>query len=80
MQMQHVQYPFKHHPLTDLPLLLSTTQLQQADFPQRMSYYWSFGDGTFSTAKNPVKTYATSGWKAIQLTINDSAGCIKNKK
>ncbi len=37
-------------------------------------YEWSFGDGTFSNEKNPIKTYKTSGSKAIMLTITNSCG------
>jgi len=33
-----------------------------------------FGDGTFSNEKNPVKTYKTSGSKAVILTITNSCG------
>jgi len=37
-------------------------------------YEWSFGDGTTSNEKNPVKTYKTSGSKAVILTITNSCG------
>jgi PKD repeat protein len=70
---------FQASSINGLTVTFVNNSTTTSGFPQRMSYYWSFGDGTFSTAKNPVKTYATSGWKAIQLTINDSAGCIKTK-
>lgn len=37
-------------------------------------YYWIFGDGTFSTAKDPSKTYATAGYKSVRLYVSDSSG------
>ncbi len=33
------------------------------------SWYWSFGDSTFSNDKNPVHTYATNGVYHVCLTI-----------
>ncbi|MGN7919851.1 collagenase [Lysobacter sp. 22409] len=35
---------------------------------------WNFGDGTSSTATNPVKTYAAAGTYAVQLTVTDNRG------
>ncbi|MGJ7903239.1 collagenase [Lysobacter sp. 1R34A] len=35
---------------------------------------WNFGDGTGSTAANPVKTYAAAGTYAVQLTVTDNRG------
>lgn len=40
------------------------------------SYLWTFGDGTTSTLKNPVKTYATYGTKTVNLTIRNSSNVI----
>lgn len=34
------------------------------------SYLWNFGNGTYSTQKNPVKTYAGSGSYIVCLTMN----------
>ncbi len=40
------------------------------------NYYWNFGDGTTSTAVNPVHQYAQNGVYTVCLTIVDSAfGC-----
>ncbi|MCE3226732.1 MAG: hypothetical protein K0S32_1283 [Bacteroidetes bacterium] len=39
------------------------------------SWNWDFGDGTFSTLQNPVKTYTTSGLKTVTLT---AANCSTN--
>ena len=35
---------------------------------------WSFGDGTGSTAANPVRTYANAGTYSVQLTVTDDDG------
>ena len=38
------------------------------------SYNWVFGDGTTSTAANPVKTYSTAGSYSARLTVVDNGG------
>jgi predicted outer membrane repeat protein len=38
------------------------------------SYNWVFGDGTTSTAANPVKTYSTAGTFLATLRVIDNAG------
>lgn len=35
---------------------------------------WSFGDGTTSTATNPVKTYGSAGSYTVKLTVTDDKG------
>ena len=35
------------------------------------SWLWSFGDGTVSTERSPVKTYAVAGSYAVTLTVTD---------
>ena len=35
---------------------------------------WSFGDGTGSTARNPVRTYSSAGSYSVQLTVTDDDG------
>jgi PKD repeat protein len=37
---------------------------------------WSFGDGTFSNAVNPVHEYNTTGTYKVTLTITSASGCI----
>lgn len=39
------------------------------------SWNWDFGDGTTSTAQNPVHTYAASGTYTITLEACNSLGC-----
>lgn len=36
---------------------------------------WDFGDGTTSTLQNPVKSYSTTGFYTISLTITSTTGC-----
>ena len=38
------------------------------------SWKWSFGDGTYSTLKNPRHTYAKAGTYTITLTASNAAG------
>jgi PKD repeat protein len=38
------------------------------------SLKWSFGDGTFSTQKNPAHTYSKAGKYSVTLTTRNAAG------
>jgi PKD repeat protein len=38
------------------------------------SWYWSFGDGTYSTVKNPEHTYNVVGKYTVTLTVNNEEG------
>ncbi|OFX17377.1 MAG: hypothetical protein A2033_15195 [Bacteroidetes bacterium GWA2_31_9] len=40
------------------------------------SFIWYFGDGTTSTALNPIHVYATSNTFAVSLTVTNSCGDI----
>ena len=40
-----------------------------------LSYYWSFGDGTFSSNANPTHAYILDGWYTVKLKITDNLGC-----
>ncbi|HKR05296.1 MAG TPA: PKD domain-containing protein [Bacteroidia bacterium] len=40
-----------------------------------VSWAWNFGDGSTSTAQNPIHTYAQGGTYNVCLTITDSHGC-----
>lgn len=42
------------------------------------SYFWDFGDNSFSTDENPVHLYAQSGWYYVCLTIMDSTNNCYN--
>ncbi|GHJ49551.1 glycosyl hydrolase [Catellatospora sp. TT07R-123] len=39
-----------------------------------LSYLWTFGDGTTSTAANPTKTYSTNGTYTPTLKVTDPGG------
>jgi glucose/arabinose dehydrogenase len=39
-----------------------------------LSYLWTFGDGTTSTAANPTKTYSTNGSYTPTLKVTDPTG------
>ncbi len=41
---------------------------------------WSFGDGKYSTAKNPVHTYSKAGKYTVELTASNAAGSNTLKK
>ena len=43
------------------------------------SYSWTFGDGTSSTTKSPVHTYAASGTYTVSETVTDTAGKSNSK-
>ena len=38
------------------------------------SYKWSFGDGTYSTVKNPAHTYTKAGNYTVSLKVSNAAG------
>ena len=38
------------------------------------SWKWSFGDKTYSTAKNPVHKYTAAGKYTVSLTVKNAAG------
>lgn len=40
-----------------------------------MSYSWDFGDGSQSTAKDPLHTYTAAGRYVVKLTIKNNTGC-----
>jgi large repetitive protein len=39
-----------------------------------VSWYWSFGDGTTSTAQNPIHTYPVAGNYTVSLTATNPGG------
>lgn len=59
-----------------LSVTFNNTSLSTNGSSTGLTYLWNFGDGTTSTLKNPVKTFATGGVKIVHLAISDSAqGC-----
>jgi gliding motility-associated-like protein len=41
-----------------------------------VQYTWRFGDGSVSTQKNPVKTYAAAGLYDVKLVVSGDGGCL----
>jgi len=39
------------------------------------NYFWDFGDGSTSTAANPVHTYTNAGSYSVKLIITTASGC-----
>lgn len=39
-----------------------------------LTYFWDFGDGTYSALSNPVKTYSTTGTFVVKHVVNGLAG------
>ena len=49
-------------------------QLDELEFiavPPTYAYWWSFGDGTTSTAQNPQHTYTNNGTCTVALFVSD---------
>ena len=44
------------------------------------SYFWDFGDGSTSTEKNPVHTYAAAGYYETQFTATSEDGATITKE
>lgn len=40
------------------------------------TWSWTFGDGSSSTSRNPIKEYTTPGEYTVQLTVTNGAGCV----
>lgn len=40
-----------------------------------LTYYWDFGNGSSSTAQNPVATYSAAGSYTVSLVISNEYGC-----
>ncbi len=38
------------------------------------SFNWDFGDGTYSTEKDPIHTYSTAGIYTVNLTVSNENG------
>jgi PKD repeat protein len=53
--------------------------INQSIAGEGINYFWSFGDGTFSSEENPLKTYADHGLYEIILTISNlDSTCYSN--
>lgn len=63
--------------INNFVVTFTNTSTTTSGFPNKIVSYWNFGDNTISSDKNPVKTYTSSGYKIVSLTINDSFGCVQ---
>lgn len=54
-----------------------TYQFINSSIGNSLTYNWNFGDGTFSTEENPLKTYTVTGTYEVTLSIqsNNSDSC-----
>lgn len=50
-------------------------QIKDLSIGNNLSYYWTFGDGSSSTSKNPVHTYSGNGPYVLCLGITDGINC-----
>ena len=55
----------------DTLVLMNTSQ----SISSQTYYYWDFGDGTTSTAKNPQHYYTQSGYYTVTLIVQDTGSC-----
>jgi outer membrane protein assembly factor BamB len=55
------------------PLTENFTLTVQGGLPQ-YTYNWSFGDGNYSSAADPIHTYAAAGSYSVLVTVTDLAG------
>ncbi|HOS82930.1 MAG TPA: PKD domain-containing protein [Methanolinea sp.] len=63
---------FSASPLTgQRPLTVQFTDLSTNN---PTSWYWTFGDGSYSTLQNPSHTYAEPGTYTVSLTASNSGG------
>ncbi|MFO7722926.1 MAG: gliding motility-associated C-terminal domain-containing protein [Bacteroidales bacterium] len=56
----------------DTITFVNTSQIPPSASP---TYYWSFGDGTFSSLHSPVKIYTQSGIYQVTLIVADNGAC-----
>jgi len=67
---------FSGNPLSGYaPLTVIFTDLSKPGTGSTITnYYWEFGDGTTSTAKNPSHTYQAPGTYPVKLTVTSNFG------
>lgn len=57
------------------PLIVNFTNTSSPGDPGS-HYFWDFGDGDTSTAKNPTHTYTASGSYSVKLRVTNATGCM----
>lgn len=73
------QASFWYYPdsLNDLTIHFNDMSYNWNGYPPD-TWYWSFGDSTFSTEQNPTHTYLTEGVYSICLTITADSNCTSS--
>lgn len=70
-----IQATFKYFQTSSCsPFITEFTDFAQACSAGITSYAWNFGDGSTSTSRNPVHTYALPGDYEVTLTVESSGG------
>lgn len=59
------------------PVTFTSTSIPGVVGP--VTYYWNFGDGTYSTAASPTHVFTGSGYYNITLSITNSQGCTSTR-
>ena len=54
----------------------SISFLNQSNGTGILNYSWDFGDGTSSTATNPIHTYNSAGVYTVKLIAKNNTGCV----
>ncbi len=57
-----------------VPLTVNFTDRSLPGGTPIVGWQWDFGDGTFSTERNPAKTYYQAGLYTVRLTVTSSQG------
>jgi len=69
----YCQAYFEWEPLPDSPWTIQF--YDESIIPDAINYLWEFGDGSTSSAQNPLHFYENSGIFEVCLTIFNDAGC-----
>ncbi len=60
-----------------IDLLMDTVTFTNNSSGLNLNYYWSFGDGDYTTDQHPKHHYATNGWYYVCLNIiNTDSTCV----
>lgn len=62
-------------PVVCAPEIINFHNTSSASGTTGISYQWTFGDGTGSTAVNPSHLYNTAGIYDVKLVVNDTGSC-----
>ncbi|MDI9609086.1 MAG: PKD domain-containing protein [Candidatus Verstraetearchaeota archaeon] len=59
------------------PFTFETVEFSDLSYPGSgdiAAWYWSFGDGSYSTSQNPTHSYSSHGVFSVTLTVVDGSG------